>query len=92
MLLATEKELINNNLPSEFANLLVTNDADSTKDNIKNFKDKWDKALEKAVKEKIKSVSRTPSNTKSNTNGEITWNDVLSDPSLLPKYKKQNNK
>lgn len=92
MIVATEKELINNNLPPEFANLLVTEDADSTSANIKNFKEKWDKALEKAINDKLKANSRVPSNTKKENNGNITWEDVLNDPSLLNKYRKQQSK
>ena len=92
MIVATEKELINNNLPPEFANLLVTEDADSTSANIKNFKEKWDKALEKAINDKLKANSRVPNNTKKEDNGNITWEDVLNDPSLLNKYRKQQSK
>ena len=91
MLTSVEKELIKESLPVEFANLLVTDDADTTSTNIKAFKEKWNKALEKAVNERLKSNSRIPKKETENNN-VITWNDVLVHPELYKKYKSQNKK
>ena len=88
MLTACEKELVKESLPVEFAKLLVTADADSTSDNIKAFKEKWNKALESAVNERLKANSRIPKKETKQAEG-ITWEDVLKDASLLKKYKEQ---
>lgn len=90
MLTACEKELISNKLPVEFANLLITDDADSTSDNIKAFKEKWNNALEEAVNERLKSSAKVPKIQPTENNGKVTWDDVLRDPSLLKKYQEQN--
>lgn len=58
MLIQCEKELVRNDLPSEFAKLLVTDDADSTSENIKVFKEKWNSALDLAVN--VKLAGRAP--------------------------------
>lgn len=91
MLTACEKELVKESLPVEFAKLLVTDDADSTSDNIKAFKDKWNKALESAVNDRLKASSRVPKKETNQAEG-ITWEDVLNNPSLLKKYNEQRNK
>ena len=91
MLTQCEKELIKESLPSEFAHLLVTDDADSTSDNIKAFKEQWNKALEEAVNERLKSKARVPKKETTDNSGDITWEDVLKDSSLLKKYKEQKN-
>ena len=91
MLTSCQKELINNNLPTEFANLLVTDSADSTNENIKTFKEQWNKALESAVNERLKANSRVPKK-ETHEAEEITWEDVVENPKLLKKYNKQRNK
>ena len=53
-----EKELINNGLPASFTKYVVTDEAESTLQNIKAFKQEWDKALEAAVKDRIKSNAK----------------------------------
>ena len=91
MLMQCEKELLNNGLPSEFSKLLVTDNADSTMENIKSFKAQWDKALTNAVNEKLKASSRVPKKETNNIE-KIEWEDVLKDPSLLKKYREQENR
>ena len=91
MLMQCEKELLNNGLPSEFSKLLVTDNADSTMENIKSFKGQWDKALNNAVNEKLKASSRVPKKETNNIE-KIEWEDVLKDPSLLKKYREQENR
>lgn len=91
MLMQCEKELLNNGLPSEFSKLLVTDNADSTMENIKSFKVQWDKALNNAVNEKLKASSRVPKKETNNIE-KIEWEDVLKDPSLLKKYREQENR
>lgn len=51
------KELAEKGLPISFAKLLVTDDADTSLENIKTFEKDWQAALEKAVLEKLKSTS-----------------------------------
>ena len=89
MLTSVEKELVWESLPVEFANLLVTDDADSTSANIKAFKDKWNNALEQAVNERLKASARVPKK-ETTEQGKITWEDVINNPSLLKKYNEQN--
>ena len=91
MLMQCEKELMNNHLPAEFSKLLVTDNAESTLENIKSFKVQWDKALNNAVNEKLKASSRVPKKETNNIE-KIEWEDVLKDPSLLKKYREQENK
>ena len=87
-----EKELLNNGLPASFTKYVVTDEAESTLQNIKAFKAEWDKALEAAVKERIKSNAKVPKVQKEEVVGNITWEDVLKDSKLLPKYKEQQRK
>lgn len=89
MLTSVEKELVKESLPVEFANLLVTDDADSTSANIKAFKDKWNNALENAINERLKSSARVPKK-ETTEPGKITWEDVVNNPSLYKKYQEQN--
>lgn len=55
--LQVTKELAEKGLPITFASLLVTDDADTSLENIKAFEKKWQEALEKAVVEKLKGTS-----------------------------------
>lgn len=60
MLNQTQQELIARNLPVEFANLLVTENAETTKANIDTFNAKWNDALAKAIDAKIQLASKEP--------------------------------
>lgn len=60
MLNQTEKELLSRNLPVEFANLLVREDAESTKANIDAFNKQWNDALAKAIDARIQTASKEP--------------------------------
>lgn len=84
-----EKELLNNGLPANFTKYVVTDQAESTLSNIKEFKEAWDKAVEKAVNERIKAKASVPKVSTEEVKGNITWDDVLKDPKLLPKYREQ---
>lgn len=53
------KELIENNLPAEFSKYLTGEDAESSKENIDEFKELFNNALEKLVNERLK--GQTPS-------------------------------
>lgn len=53
MLKEVETSLKKANIDTSFATFLVTEDADTTKENIDNFSKVWSKALEKAVNSKI---------------------------------------
>ena len=53
----TSKQLAQNNLPVEFAEYLITKDAESTFNNINTFKEKWNAALEAALDERMKGKS-----------------------------------
>ena len=91
MLTQTEKELINNSLPTEFARYLVSEDADQTFSNIKEFKALWDTALQNSINNTLKASSKEPKRT-SEKKEVITWEQVTNDPSLFNEYMKQNNK
>lgn len=60
LLSETEKQLMTLQVPVEFANLLVADDAEGTKANIDSFKKQWDEAISKAVDAKIKSSVKEP--------------------------------
>ena len=68
MLTQTQQELINRNLPTEFANLLVTDNAESTKANIDVFNKSWNEALSKAVDARIKTAAKEPRANRNNDN------------------------
>ena len=65
MLTQTQKELMDRNLPSEFAKLLVTDEAETTKSNIDAFAKAWGEALEKAVNAKLQTAVKEPRATRS---------------------------
>lgn len=67
--LQVTKELAKKGLPITFANLLVTDDADTSLENIKSFEKDWQEALEKAVVEKLKGTSPKTGGT---VNGETS--------------------
>lgn len=51
------KEMAEKNLPVQFAELLVTDNAETSLNNIKLFEESWKEALDLAVQEKLKSPS-----------------------------------
>ena len=55
--LQVTKELAEKGLPISFAKLLVTDNADTSLENIKTFEKNWQDALSKAVDEKIKGTA-----------------------------------
>ena len=57
--LQVAKELTDNNLPGEFSKYLTGKDAESSKENIKEFTELFNNALEKLVTERLK--GQTPS-------------------------------
>lgn len=65
--LQVTKELASKGLPITFANLLVTNDADTSLENINKFEKDWQEALDKAVDEKLKTTSPKRQETQINT-------------------------
>ena len=68
LLSETEKQLMTLQVPVEFANLLVAENAEDTKANIDSFKKQWDEAISKAVDAKIKSSVKEP---KVNNNDKV---------------------
>jgi len=57
--LQTVKELATKGLPTEFSKLILSDSAESTMANLKEFEGQWQTALDKAVTEKLK--GKTPS-------------------------------
>lgn len=57
--LQTVKELSAKGLPTEFSDLVIGEDADTTSENIKRFQGQWMSAIEDAVNERLK--GKTPS-------------------------------
>lgn len=55
--LEVTQQLAEKSLPVEFANLLVSDTAETSFENISNFEKKWQDALSKAVDEKIKGTT-----------------------------------
>lgn len=74
MKMQTSKELVNRKLPSEFASFLVTDNAETTKQNLDNFEKMFRSSIENAVADKIRGknppmtsttkVSNKPTNSK----------------------------
>ena len=71
--LQVAKELTDNNLPAQFSKYLTGNDAESSKENIKEFTELFNKSLEKLVNERLK--GQTPSLGKAPQNAEISKAD-----------------
>ena len=67
LLTQTEHELINKGLPVDFASLLVSDNAESTKVNIDAFNKAWNDALSREVDKKLKQSSVPP---KASGNGQ----------------------
>lgn len=72
----TSKELAQNNLPVEFADYLLSKDAESTFNNINVFKEKWNSALENAVNERMK--GKTPTAAPAGSKTTLTMDDIKS--------------
>ena len=79
LLSETEKQLMTLQVPVEFANLLVAENAENTKANIDSFKKQWDEAISKAVDAKIKSSVKEP---KVNNNETVKKPKLRKDMSL----------
>jgi len=58
----TIKQLSNEGLPTEFANYLLAEDAETIKSNIDSFKTKWVETIEKAIDERLKGHTPNTSN------------------------------
>ncbi|MCD3254379.1 DUF4355 domain-containing protein [Clostridium botulinum] len=63
----TVKQLNAKELPIEFVDFIVTNNAEDTLNNLKTFEAKWQKAIEKAVNEKLKGSTPKAGDTKENS-------------------------
>lgn len=70
----TSKHLAQNNLPVEFAEYLMTKDAESTFNNINTFKEKWNVALENALNERMK--GKSPIAAPTVNKGTLTMDDI----------------
>lgn len=68
--LQVAKELTDNNLPGEFSKYLTGKDAESSKENIKEFTELFNNALEKLVTERLK--GQTPSGGKSGQTSSVS--------------------
>lgn len=75
MLKEVESSLKEANIDTSFASFLVTDDADTTKENITNFTKAWNKALEKAVNARL-GGKKPASNSNSKQPTKITIEDV----------------
>lgn len=73
--LQTEKDLINKNLPPEFAELLVSENAEKTLEKINMFEASWQAAIERAIDDKVK--GRTPTGNNSGSTELKTLEDRL---------------
>ena len=79
MKMQTSKELINRKLPAEFASFLVTDNAESTKQNLDNFEKMFRSSIESAVADKIRGknppmTSTTKVDDKPSTLKSKAWN------------------
>ena len=57
MLMETNKQMIQRNLPTDFAEYLLSDSAEKTLDNINQFQKTWDAALNNAVNAKLAGTS-----------------------------------
>lgn len=62
--LQTVKSLQAEELPTEFSEFVLSDSAEKVNENIKLFKEQWQKAIEKAVDERLKGSTPKGSNTK----------------------------
>lgn len=70
----TTKQLSSKNLPIEFADYLMADDAENTFNRISEFESKWNAALEIAVNERLKGNAPVASTNKAN--GSLTIEDI----------------
>lgn len=96
--LQTEKELINEGMPPEFAPFVVAETGEQTRTNINTLKASWQAAIEKAIDDKVK--GRTPSGNPQQQTGEVNpWKKetfnltkqgeiIMSNPSLAEQMKR----
>lgn len=59
MLMETNKQMIQRNLPTDFAEYLLSDSAEKTLDNINQFQKTWDAAINDAVNSKLAGTSPT---------------------------------
>lgn len=67
----TEKILLEENLPLEFKSFLIGADEEITNENIKSFKEYYDKAIDEAVNERLKGTAPKAGGTSRPTKTEI---------------------
>ena len=67
----TEKILLEENLPLKFKSFLIGADEEITNENIKSFKEYYDKAIDEAVNERLKGTAPKAGGTSRPTKTEI---------------------
>lgn len=80
--LDTINVLADEDLPVGFAEFLIKNDAETTNENIKKFKEEWQKALSNAVDERIKGKSPKLPETKLENNQIQDFMKLASEASI----------
>lgn len=73
--LETVKQLSEKGLPTEFSRLLVSQDAETTKNNLDMFQKQFQLAVEKAVNEKLKGNTPPQGSTGTGLEGTVTKED-----------------
>jgi hypothetical protein len=68
--LQTVKTLQSEQLPAEFSGFVMSDSAEQVSENIKLFKEQWQKAIEKAVDERLKGSTPKSSNTSTTIKAE----------------------
>lgn len=68
--LQTVKTLQAEELPAEFSGFVMSDSAEQINENIKQFKEQWQKAIEKAVDERLKGSTPKSSNTNTTVKAE----------------------
>lgn len=76
MLKVVTTSLSDNNIPSQFAEFLIGEDADDTKDKVDTFSKIWNKALEKAVNAKLVGKKPTSNNNSKSTGSKLTLEEI----------------
>ncbi|MDA9472612.1 DUF4355 domain-containing protein [Enterococcus sp. 5H] len=67
------KQLMNEGLPSDFANRVIGDTAEEASADIKVLKKAWDEAVEKAVNEKLKASVEVPSSQSNQSSSTNPW-------------------
>lgn len=70
LLMETNKQMMQRNLPIDFAEYLLSDSAEKTLDNINQFQEKWDAAINNAINSKLAGTSPT---LPENDNKETTY-------------------